>query len=159
MTVSIILTYHRSAKIFRYIKHEIKKCHTRNTVLRYVCDMHCYMCNTANIITECNLVTNISQEGTIIQLQFMCQRNNIYPKGQWHYFIEKLCHITWKRCCRRYWCACKANCQTEGYEKNGDVIVQSSQDVATLVAQLMSATTVLHVPHADIDYKECGTMG
>ena len=69
MTVSIILTYHRSAKIFRYIKHEIKKCHTRNTVLRYVCDMYCYMCNTTNIITECNLVTNISQEGTIIHSQ------------------------------------------------------------------------------------------
>ena len=80
MTVSIILTYHRSAKIFRYIKHEIKKCHTRNTVLCYVCDMYCYMCNTANIITECNLVTNISQEGTIIQLQFMCQRYNMIQK-------------------------------------------------------------------------------
>ena len=87
MTVSIILTYHTSAKIFRYIKHEIKKCHTRNTVLRYVCDMYCYMCtcvtciviymcNTTNIITECNLVTNISQEGTIIQSQFMYQRYN-----------------------------------------------------------------------------------
>ena len=73
MTVSIILTYHTSAKIFRYIKHEIKKCHTRNTVLRYVCDMYFYMCNTTNIITECNFVTN-SQEGTIIQSQFMCQR-------------------------------------------------------------------------------------
>ena len=36
--------------------------------------------------------------------------------------------------------------------KNDDVIVQSSQDVATLVAQLMSATTVLHVSQADIDY-------
>ena len=76
MTVSSILTYHTSAKIFRYIKHEIKKCHTRNTVLRYVCDMYCYMCNTTNIITECNLVTNISQEGTIIQSQFMYQRYN-----------------------------------------------------------------------------------
>ena len=54
MTLSIILTYHRSAKIFRYIKHELKKCHTRNTVLRYECDMSCYMCNTTNIITECN---------------------------------------------------------------------------------------------------------
>ena len=43
--------------------------------------------------------------------------------------------------------------------KNDDVIVQSSQDVATLVAQLMSATTVLHVAQADIDYKECGTLG
>ena len=43
--------------------------------------------------------------------------------------------------------------------KNDDVIVQSSQDVATLVAQLMSATTVLHVSQADIDYKECGTLG
>ena len=32
------------------------------------------------------------------------------------------------------------------------MIVQSSQDVATLVAQLMSATTVLHVSQADIDY-------
>ena len=43
--------------------------------------------------------------------------------------------------------------------KNDDVIVQSSQDVATLVAQLMSATTV-HVSQADIDYyKECGTLG
>ena len=45
--------------------------------------------------------------------------------------------------------------------KNDDLIVQSSQDVATLVAQLMSATTVLHVSQADIDYlyKECGTLG
>ena len=76
MTVSIILTYHRSAKIFRYIKHEIKKCHTRNTVLRYVCDMY----NTTNIITECNLVTNISQEGTLIQSQFMNQRYNMSQK-------------------------------------------------------------------------------
>ena len=33
--------------------------------------------------------------------------------------------------------------------KNDDVIVQSSQDVATLVAQLMSATTVLHVSQAE----------
>ena len=41
MTLSIILTYHRPAKIFRYIKHELKKCHTRNTVLGYVCDMSC----------------------------------------------------------------------------------------------------------------------
>ena len=77
MTVSILLTYHTSAKIFRYIKYEIKRCHTRNTVLRYVCDMYCIMCNTTNIITECNLVTNISQEGTIIQSQFMCQRYNM----------------------------------------------------------------------------------
>ena len=36
--------------------------------------------------------------------------------------------------------------------KNDDVIVQSSSDVATLVAQLMSATTVLHVSQADINY-------
>ena len=36
--------------------------------------------------------------------------------------------------------------------KYDDVIVQSSQDVATLVAQLMSATTVLHVLQADINY-------
>ena len=43
--------------------------------------------------------------------------------------------------------------------KNDDVIVQSSQDVATLVAQLMSATTVLRVSQADINYKECGTLG
>ena len=36
--------------------------------------------------------------------------------------------------------------------KNDDVIVQSSQDVATLVAQLMSATLlVLHVSQADIN--------
>ena len=43
--------------------------------------------------------------------------------------------------------------------KNDDVIVQSSLDVATQVAQLMSATTVLHVSQADIDYKEYGTLG
>ena len=61
MAVSIILTYKRSAKIYKYIKHSIKKCHTRNTMLCYVCDMLCYMCNTTNIITECNLVTNISR--------------------------------------------------------------------------------------------------
>ena len=40
-----------------------------------------------------------------------------------------------ERCRRRYWWACKVNRQTEGYEQNDDVIVQSSQDVATLVAQ------------------------
>ena len=51
----------------KYIKHEIKNCHTRNTMLCYVCDMLCYMSNTTNIITKCNSVTNISQEGTIIQ--------------------------------------------------------------------------------------------
>ena len=40
MTVSIILTYNRSAKIYKYIKlEEEKKCHTRNTKLCYVCDM------------------------------------------------------------------------------------------------------------------------
>ena len=36
--------------------------------------------------------------------------------------------------------------------KNNDVIVQSSHDYATLVAQLMPATTVLHASHTDIDY-------
>ena len=84
------LSNHRSAKIFRYIKHELKKCYTRNTVLHYVCDMSCYMCNTTNIITECNLVTNISQEGIIIQSQFMCQRYNMTQKVNgtisWKYF-------------------------------------------------------------------------
>ena len=80
MTVSSILTYKRSAKIYKYIKHEIKKCHTRNTMLCYVCDMLCYMCNTTNIITECNLVTNISQEGTIIQSEFLYQRDNMTQK-------------------------------------------------------------------------------
>ena len=135
MTVSIILTYHTSAKIFRYIKHEIKKCHTRNTVLRYVCDMYC--CNTTNIITECNSVTNNyftrGHHHTVTVHVSEVQYDPI--KGQWHYFIEILCHIPWKRCRRRYWLACKVNCQTEGYEQNDDVIVQSSQDVATLVAQ------------------------
>ena len=108
MTVSIIIAYHTSAKIFRYIKHEIKKCHTRNTVLRYVCDMYCYVCNTTNIITECNLVTNISQEGTIIVTVHVSEVQ-YDPKGQWHYryFIEILGHIPWKRCRRRYWWACK----------------------------------------------------
>ena len=32
------------------------------------------------------------------------------------------------------------------------VIVQSSHDFATLVAQLMPATTVLHASQTDIDY-------
>ena len=36
--------------------------------------------------------------------------------------------------------------------KNNDVIVQSSHDFATLVAQLMPATTVLHASQTDIDY-------
>ena len=80
MTVSIILTSKRSAKIYKYIKHETKNCHTRNTMLCYVCDMLCYMCNTTNIITKCNSVTNISQEGTIIQSYFMYQRDNMTQK-------------------------------------------------------------------------------
>ena len=36
--------------------------------------------------------------------------------------------------------------------KNNDVIVQSPHDFATLVAQLMPATPVLHASQADIDY-------
>ena len=36
--------------------------------------------------------------------------------------------------------------------KNDDVIVQSSHDFATFVAQLMPATMVLHVSQSDIDY-------
>ena len=36
--------------------------------------------------------------------------------------------------------------------KNNNVIVQSSHDFATLVAQLMPATTVLHASQTDIDY-------
>ena len=36
--------------------------------------------------------------------------------------------------------------------KNSDAIVQSSHDFATLVAQLMPATTVLHALQTDIDY-------
>ena len=36
--------------------------------------------------------------------------------------------------------------------KNNDVTVQSSHDFATLVAQLMPATTVLHASQTDIDY-------
>ena len=36
--------------------------------------------------------------------------------------------------------------------KNNDVIVPSSLAFAILVAQLMPATTVLHVSQADIDY-------
>ena len=36
--------------------------------------------------------------------------------------------------------------------KNNDVIVQSSHDFATIVAQLMPATTVLHASQTDIDY-------
>ena len=36
--------------------------------------------------------------------------------------------------------------------KNNDVIVQSSHDFATLVAQLMPATTVLNTSQTDIDY-------
>ncbi len=36
--------------------------------------------------------------------------------------------------------------------KNNDVIVQSPHDFATLVAQLMPATTVLHASQTDIDY-------
>ena len=46
---------------------------------------------------------------------------------------------------------CKVNCQAEGYDQNDDVIVPCSQDVATLVAQLMPAKTVLHVSQTDID--------
>ena len=37
--------------------------------------------------------------------------------------------------------------------KNSDVIVQSSHDFATLVAQLMPATPVLHASQTDIDYE------
>ena len=36
--------------------------------------------------------------------------------------------------------------------KNNDVIVQSPHDFATLVTQLMTATTVLHASQTDIDY-------
>ena len=36
--------------------------------------------------------------------------------------------------------------------KNNDVIVQSPHDFATLVTQLMPATTVLHASQTDIDY-------
>ena len=36
--------------------------------------------------------------------------------------------------------------------KNNDVIVQSSHDFVTLVAQLMPATTVLHASQTDINY-------
>ena len=36
--------------------------------------------------------------------------------------------------------------------KNNDVIVQSPHDFATLVTQLMLATTVLHASQTDIDY-------
>ena len=36
-------------------------------------------------------------------------------------------------------------------KKNDDLIVQSSQDFATLVAQLMPVTTVMRVSQADID--------
>ena len=36
--------------------------------------------------------------------------------------------------------------------KNNDVIVQSPHDFATLVTQLMPATTVLHASQADVDY-------
>ena len=47
--------------------------------------------------------------------------------------------------------------------KNNDVIVQSSHDFATLVAQLMPATPVLHASQTDIDYRpyyrKCGTLG
>ena len=90
MTVSIILTYKRSAKIYKYIKHEIKNCHTRNTMLCYVCDMLYYMCNTTNIITKCNSVTNISQEGTVI---VHVPEGQYDQKVQWHYFVEILCLI------------------------------------------------------------------
>ena len=33
------------------------------------------------------------------------------------YFVEILCHIPWKMCRRRYWWACKVNCQPEVYEQ------------------------------------------
>ena len=36
--------------------------------------------------------------------------------------------------------------------KNNDVIVQSPHDFATLVTQLMPATTVLYASQTDIDY-------
>ena len=36
--------------------------------------------------------------------------------------------------------------------KNNDVIVQSPHDFATLVTQLMPATTVLHASQTDINY-------
>ena len=129
MIVSIILTYHTSAKIFRYIKHEIKKCHTRNTVLCYVCDMYCYMCNTANIITECNLVTNISQEGTIIQSQFMYQRyNKIRSMALFH--RNTLPHPMER--CRRLLVCMQSQLSDKVMGKNDDVIVQSPQGVAPL---------------------------
>ena len=43
--------------------------------------------------------------------------------------------------------------------KNDDVIVQSSHEFATLVAQLMPATTVLHVSQADIILQSNQRMG
>ena len=61
-------------------------------MLCYVCDMLCYMCNTTNIITECNLVTNISRghHHTVI---VHVSEGQYDPKGQWHYFVEILCLI------------------------------------------------------------------
>ena len=106
------------------------------------------MCNTTSIFTECNLVANISQEGTIIQSrliqsQFMYQRDSITQKVNGT--------ISWK-----YIATSHEKCVVDGIggraksivrwkfmSKNDDVIVQSSQ--------LMPATTVLYVSQADID--------
>ena len=91
------------------------------------------MCNTTNIITECNLVTNISQEQVIcIQSQFMYQRDNITQKVNGT--------VSWK-----YIATSHEKCVVDGIggraksivrrkfmSKNDDVIVLSSQDFATL---------------------------
>ena len=101
-------------------------------MLRYVCDiMYCYTCNTTNIITECNLVTHISQEGTIIQSQFMYQRYNktqfkvngtLFHRNTLPHPMEKVSSTIGGHA---------KSIVRQGYMgKNDDVIVQSSQDVA-----------------------------
>ena len=91
------------------------------------------MCNTTNIITECNLVTNISQEGTIIHSHSSCTRGTIRPNlRSMALFHRNTLPHPMEKVSSTIGGHAKSIVRLKVMGKNDDVIVQSSQDVAPL---------------------------